>query len=379
MFEVIISSTTSNLKLQTTLTKMITPNPIIGTGLHAIGGISASACYLPFQGTKKWSWNSFWLVQSLFAWILMPALVGYLTVPDFFTILFNAPSGAFWGAFLLGAAYGFGGMSFGLAIGHIGYSLTYTISIGISAVLGTILPLTIFGGLTEYFSRPCGGIVLAGMVISVIGVGLCGWAGFKKEKDILALEGKSTTFNMKKGLFLTIVAGTLSAVFNISLEFGQPISDIAAQNGAGHFQGNAKLIVSTAGCYVVNLIWFVIASVRQGTFSDFSAKSGASVNVRFTNIILSAFAGTLWCFQFFFYGLGHVKMGNFQFVSWVLHMSMLIFFSYIVGVIMKEWKTVKKGTYMLLIVALLTLVLSFVITSYGSVKGEEIIQSASNK
>ena len=86
-------------------------------------------------------------------------------------------------------------------------------------------------------------------------------------------------------------------------------------------------------------------------------------------------AGTLWCLQFFFYGLGHVKMGNFQFASWVLHMSMLIFFSYIVGVLMKEWRQVKTKTYIILILGLLTLILSFCITSYGSYIGEQIINS----
>lgn len=84
----------------------------------------------------------------------------------------------------------------------------------------------------------------------------------------------------------------------------------------------------------------------------------------------TALAGTLWCGQFFFYGLGHVQMGKFQFISWVLHMSMLIFFSYIVGVIMKEWKSVSKPTYYILIFALIILVISFVIMSYGSYYGE---------
>jgi L-rhamnose-H+ transport protein len=86
----------------------------------------------------------------------------------------------------------------------------------------------------------------------------------------------------------------------------------------------------------------------------------------------SILAGTLWCMQFFFYGLGHVKMGNFQFVSWVLHMSMLIFFSYIVGLVMREWKKVSRKTYLILIIGLLTLIVSFCITSYGSYIGEQI-------
>lgn len=356
---------------------MVTPNPVIGTGLHAVGGISASTCYLPFHRTKKWSWGTFWLVQASFAWVIMPVVIGILTVPDFFYILSHAPKNALWGAFLLGAVYGFGGMSFGLAIRHIGYSLTYTIAIGISAVLGTIIPLSIFGGLVDYFARPGGGIVLFGMVLSILGVALCGWAGFKKEKDISTLEGKSLHFNMMAGLILAIIGGVLSGVFNVSLEYGQPIADLAADHGAEHFEGNAKLIVSTSGCFVVNFIWFIVAGIREKTLKEFTPKAGISTVNQLKNFIWSALAGSLWCFQFFFYGLGHVKMGSFKFASWVLHMSMLIFFSYIVGVIMKEWKKVKLDTYIVLIIALVTLVVSFVITSYGSVIGERAIQALS--
>jgi len=262
-------------------------------------------------------------------------------------------------------------MSFGKAIRQIGYSLTYTISIGISAVVGTILPLLIFGGLGLFFSKTGGTIVLSGMILSMLGVTVCGWAGFRKEKDLKedVSMGKNR-FNMRVGLFLTIVAGILSGVFNLSLEYGQPIADMAAQNGAGHFEGNAKMIISTSGCFAVNFVWFVIVAIRRKTLKEFLPNQQLSAKEVFRNWSWSALAGTMWCFQFFFYGLGHVKMGDFQFVSWVLHMSMLIFFSYIVGMIMKEWKTVKPKTYTLLIIGLVILVTSFCITSYGSYLGE---------
>ena len=104
---------------------MITPNPLIGTGLHAVGGISAASCYMPFEKVKNWSWNTFWIVQALFAWLIMPFVIGYFTVPNLFAVLREAPSSAFWSAFILGAAYGFGGLSFGYAIRNIGYSLTF--------------------------------------------------------------------------------------------------------------------------------------------------------------------------------------------------------------------------------------------------------------
>src|SRR5690606_13623675 len=142
-----------------------------------------------------------------------------------------------------------------LATRYIGYSLTYTISIGLSAVLGTLIPLLLQGSLETYFSSSGGGMIAAAMAIALAGVGLCGRAGFKKEKE----AGVQAGFNMRRGLLLTLVAGVLSAVFNLSLEYGQPIADLAARNGAGHFQGNAKLIVSTSGCFLVNFLWFTIA------------------------------------------------------------------------------------------------------------------------
>jgi L-rhamnose-H+ transport protein len=350
----------------------MTSNPILGTLLHAVGGASASTCYLPNHKTKQWSWGTFWLLQATFAWLLMPLLLGWLTVPGFFEVLQKSPSGAFWGAFLLGGVYGFGGMSFGYAIRNIGYSLTYTIGIGISAVLGTLTPIIMRGQVGEYFSRPGSGIVLIGMVLSVIGVSLCGWAGFKKESDLGELKN-SVHFNMTTGLTLAIIAGLLSAVFNISLEVGKPISDLAAHYGAGNFEGNAKMIVSTSGCFVVNLVWFVVLGIKDKSLKEFTKSSGIALEQRVKNTLWSALAGTLWCGQFFFYGLGHEQMGNFQFISWVLHMSMLIFFSYIVGLLMKEWKQVSKRTYLILILALITLFISSAIISYGSYYGEQMM------
>ena len=351
---------------------MMQSNPILGTALHAIGGMSASSCYTPQTKVKNWSWGTFWLVQAFFAWIFVPILAGWLTVPGFFGILQKAPSNVFWGAFLLGGLYGFGGMSFGFAIKYIGYSLTYTIAIGISAVLGTLTPLIIYGGLTDYFTRSGSAIIITGMLLSVAGVGLCGWAGFKKEDDLQKQTGQSVSFKMSTGLLLAIVAGVLSAVFNLSLEHGQPIADLAAKNGAGNFEGNAKMIVSTSGCFVVNFVWFIVLGIKQKTLNEFTVSEGLSGSRLLKNTLWSALAGTLWFVQFLFYGLGHVQMGNYRFISWVLHMSMLIFFSFGIGVIMKEWKNVSKNTYVTLIVALLTLVVSFVVMTIGSYIGEQM-------
>ncbi|MGB5665855.1 MAG: L-rhamnose/proton symporter RhaT, partial [Maribacter sp.] len=251
---------------------------------------------------------------------------------------------------------------------------TYTISIGISAILGTIVPLIMHGTLYEKFNGPGGYVIFLGMFLALIGIILCGVAGYRKENDLKAqkLEGtEPLTFNMRIGLTLTIIAGVLSAVFGISLEVGAPVAEIAGQNGAGHFEGNANLILSTGGAFVTNFVWFLVAGLKSGTLKEIVDIKGIGGKKYFLNFALSILSGALWYGQFFFYGIAHVKMGAYKFASWVIHMSMLIFFSYIVGLVMKEWTQVTKRTYMTLLLALGILIISFVVMTYGSMLGAE--------
>ena len=347
-------------------------NPIIGTMVHAVGGVAASTCYVPYQKVKKWSWDTYWLFQASFAWFIFPFLIGFLTVPNLMDVFGDAPLSVLINATLLGAVYGFGGMCFGFAIKHIGYSLTYTVSIGISAILGTIVPLIMHGTLAQKFYGPGGGVIFFGMFLALVGIVVCGIAGYKKENDIKLHQGTDTvptTFNIKKGLTLTIIAGVLSAVFGVSLEVGAPVAEIAGQYGAGNFEGNANLILSTFGAFITNLIWFTIAGFRHGTFKAFVDVKSIGRSNYLTNAGMSILSGALWYGQFFFYGIGHVQMGAYKFASWVIHMSMLIFFSYVVGILMKEWVMVTKKTYTTLILALGILIVSFVVMTYGSMLG----------
>ena len=351
-------------------------NPLIGTLIHAVGGIAASTCYVPYQKIKKWSWDTYWLVQASFAWFIFPFLIGFLTVPNLFNVFSDASSEVLINATLLGAIYGFGGMCFGFAIRHIGYSLTYTISIGISAILGTIVPLIMHGELSQKFNGPGGYTIFFGMGLALLGIIICGIAGYRKEKDLKnnnANGAEPLTFNMKKGLTLTIIAGVLSAVFGISLEVGAPVAEIAGTYGAGNFEGNANLILSTGGAFITNFIWFTVVGLKKGTLKEIIDVKGIGKKHFYLNLGMSILSGALWYGQFFFYGIGHVQMGAYKFASWVLHMSMLIFFSYIVGIVMKEWKQVTKRTNSTLVFALIILVVSFVIMAYGSQLGTDII------
>lgn len=114
----------------------------------------------------------------------------------------------------------------------------------------------------------------------------------------------------------------------------------------------------------------MVAGIRNKTIKELNPRNAGSSEGYTRNFLYSARGGSLWYIQFFFYGLGHVRMGKFMAASWVIHMSMLIFFSYIVGILMKEWKNLKRSIIVVLIAGLLVLLTSFIVMSIGTLQAE---------
>ena len=93
-------------------------NIFLGIALHAIGGLAAATCFVPQKGTKKWSYQSFWLLMCISSWLVMPLIVAYLTVPELAAVISETPMAVKVKMTVLGAAYGFGEMAFAMAIRH---------------------------------------------------------------------------------------------------------------------------------------------------------------------------------------------------------------------------------------------------------------------
>lgn len=350
-----------------------------GIALHALGGIAASTCYISQKGAPKWSWQTYWIVFCLTAWFLMPLIVSAITVPELLAVLREAPPAVAVKIALLGAAYGFGGMAFAVAIRHIGFSLTYAIAIGISAVFGTLVPAILNGTLIQNFQKPGGMVVLAGFIVSIIGVAVAGRAGFMKENELVTLEESKSTapkFDMKKGLGLVLLAGILSGIFGVAVAGGTEIDSIAIAHGAKEgFAGYAKYIFITGGTLITNLIWWGIVCVRKKTLNEFVKLEGGSGKLALY-YLMGIIAGVLWFGQFLFYEQGHVRMGDFKFISWGIHMAMLVFFSFGVGLVFKEWNGCSRKTLTVLITGLLVLIGSFGLITYGSWIGETVVDSS---
>ncbi len=349
----------------------ITPNPLLGVGFHSAGAAFAANCYSPQKYVKRWSWEIYWLAQASWCWLLWPFIGARLTIPNLGAVLSDAPKSAMVLSFLFGVAYGVGGMAFNVSIRYIGFSLTYSIAVGLSSILGTLVPPLIHGQFHEILSRTGSGWLLGGVAAGAAGIAMCGVAGHFKERDLDARQGTHAGFSLSKGLMLSLLAGVLSAVYGFALDAASPIADVAEQHGAGIWKGNVGYIFANTGAFVTSFIycaWLMRKNKSSGEFTRLrDGETGGSLRA---NYLLAFLTGSLWYGQFFFYNLGHVRLGkDYAFSSWAIHMIMLVLISNAVAIVFREWKGCGGRTKTTIGFGLVVLCAAVMFLTYGNYLG----------
>src|SRR5665647_1167697 len=200
-------------------------NPVAGILLIALGSIGAASFYVPFKKVKSWAWESYWITQGVAAWLIAPWLFAFIFIPtgELIPIIKESPASAKFMAMFFGALWGFGGLTFGLSIRYLGVALGQSIALGLCAAFGTLIPPMIAG--ENLFASTAGILTLAGVSIAVAGIAIIGYAGSLKSREMTEEEKKAAVkeFALKKGIFIAVFAGIMSACFNFGFESAKPI------------------------------------------------------------------------------------------------------------------------------------------------------------
>jgi L-rhamnose-H+ transport protein len=367
------------------------PNPFIGVLYHWIGGLASASNFIPFRGIRRWSWEIYWIIQGLAAWIIAPMVLSLLLVPHLFSILHEAPSASITYACVWGVMWGVGGLTFGLSIRYLGIALGYAIALGFCTAFGTLMPPIFSGQMSSILHETSGQVILAGVGVCMLAIAVSGLAGYSKEHEISSedrAEAGERDFSFGKGLAVAIFAGIMSSCFAYGLAAGKPIAEIArvqllAQHRLDLWQNLPVLVVVLWGGFLTNVLWSLFLIVKNHSFAQFAGAPGINPmgaagetpeegNPRLSgqtlvkNYILAALAGVIWYFQFFFYSMGQTKMGKYDFSSWTLHMASIIIFATLWGIALKEWKGTSPRTKALVALGLFLLVGSTVIVGYGN-------------
>ena len=333
---------------------------LIGLIIIAIGAFCQSSSYVPINKIKKWSWESYWIVQGLFAWLVFPVLGALLAVPEGHSLmeLYAADPKATMLTMLFGVLWGVGGLTFGLSMRYLGVALGQSIALGTCAALGTIMGpvlLNIFFPELNALQSLTAAVII-GVVVTLIGIAIIGVAGGMKSASLSEEEKKEAVkdFNFPKGLIIALLAGFMSGCFNVGLEFGKGIN--FGELTDPMFRTLPATLLVTIGGFVTNAIYCFYQNSKNHTWSDY--KMG---DVWGNNLLFCILAGALWYSQFFGLSLGRSFFeagGTMDTLAFCILMALNVTFSNVWGIILKEWKGTSKKAIAVLIIGLLVLIVS---------------------
>ena len=337
---------------------------ILSIILMAIGSACAASFYVPIKKVHGWSWESYWIVQGVFSWIVAPWIFALFTVPNLLAVLTGSPSGAVFYTVLFGMLWGVGGLTFGLSMRFLGVALGQSIALGFCAALGTLIPPIISG--QNLLGTHSGVLIVLGVSICIAGIAIVGYAGSLRSKNMSDEDRQKAIkeFALKKGLLIAVLAGVMSACFNFGIngipgfmDAGNVIQQVAAAQGTNPlFVANPVYIFVMFGGFLTNFAYYMYLNAKNKTFGDYLSVPS---NVLVSNLLFCLLGGTLWYLQFFFFGMGQSKLPAGMVVfGWSILMAMNILFSNVWGIILKEWKGAGRKTITVLVIGLVVLVLS---------------------
>ena len=338
-------------------------NTLIGLLIIAVGSLGQSSSYVPIKKVKNWAWESFWLVQGIFAWLVFPYLGALLAVPEGHTLgeIIASGDGAAWKALFYGVLWGVGGLTFGLSMRYLGVALGQSIALGTCSAFGTLIPAMIAG--TKLFEGK-GLILLISVSVAIAGIAVIGFAGSMRAQNMTDEQKKAAVkdFALGKGLLVALLAGVMSACFSLGIEAAAPIREAAIVMGTeALYAGLPAILIITVGGFITNAGYCLFQNVKNKTLKDYF---GVPANVFINNILFTALAGILWYSQFFGLELGKsfLTPGTVMMAfSWSILMSLNITFSNVWGIILKEWKGVKPVTIGVLVLGMGILIFSLII------------------
>ena len=333
-------------------------NIFIGLLIIAIGAFCQSSSYVPINKIKAWSWESYWIVQGVFAWLFFPLLGALLAVPSGESLfaMYAANPKASLLTILFGALWGVGGLTFGLSMRYLGVALGQSIALGTCSALGAILGPVFTGHAHDLTSS-----VIIGVVVTLVGIAIIGVAGAMKAAEIPGQarndgqesKGGVKEFNFGKGIAVALLAGFMSACFNIGLSFGEPLTWEATPD---IFKSLPATLLVTFGGFLTNAVYCFSQNAKNKTWGDYKQKS-----LWGHNLVFCALAGLLWYSQFFGLSLGKGFLRDYPTLitfSWCILMALNIVFSNVWGIILHEWKGASKKTIVVLVIGLAVLIFS---------------------
>jgi L-rhamnose-H+ transport protein len=347
-------------------------NPGMGVIIFMLGGLAGAIFYMPFKKVKNWAWESYWLVYAVVGLLIVPWVLALTTSPNVFAVLAAAPRKELIYCYVCGAAWGIGGLTWGLMIRYLGVGLGLAIGCGLCSAAGTIVPPILKGQFHQLVETTAGQVSLLGVLVSLVGIVLVGMAGISKESELSEEEKKKAVaeFNFKRGITVAIFSGLMSSAMSFGLQGGSQIEKLAMSTEpvtSITWKGMPVLVVVLLGGLTINLLWCLLLNFKNKTGGDYVKSQTPLLG----NFLFAGLAGAIWCSQFISFKTGEPAMGDLGYVGWAVLLASAIMFGSILGIFLGEWNGTSKRTRLRLATGLVLLGLSAGIAAYSGYIGQK--------
>jgi L-rhamnose-H+ transport protein len=327
-----------------------------GVALAALSGICNGLFTAPLRLPSTWKWENTWFVFIVVSCIAMPLCIVSESVPRGLQLIERSPHNTVFTALAFGFAWGFGAIAFGQSVQFLGVSIANSLVIGLSSALGSLVPLLLGG---PVILGPRLWVLMAGILAFLIGVALCGAAGWLRDKTE-ARETDQVRF-AARGYLFAIAAGIMSAIFNIGFTLALPIAQAGMRSGISQAAAtNCIWLLMLGAGSVPNLIYCALLMRKNQT----GRLLGRSMERAWP---LAIVMGLLWGGSIFLYGAAVPRLGNMgPSIGWPLSLAVGLAVANAMGLLLHEWRSAPQPAVMRMRWGLSTLFLAILLCSLSA-------------
>ncbi len=326
---------------------------VTGFLLVLLAAVMNGAYAIPMRFMSRWKWENIWLLWTVLSLWAIPVAMAWAAVPHPIDAYNQTSLASLLRMGLMGLLWGAGVLLLGMSFPLVGVAVGAAVGLGCAAAMGTVLPILYNG--TSMLQASTGVLVLLGVVMVLIGVGVCGFAGRARERH----QGTGTMIagHSLQGFLFAGVGGTLTAALNLALAAGDTITaSVAQQHPSSSAASIAVWLPVLLAGGIPGVVYTLTLLARNQTFGLFRARATGAYWP------LVVMMGLLWLGSIVVYGNGVTKIGALGLVvGWPVFMSGAVIASAAWGSLFGEWKNsgrtakVSMGTGVLCLMIAITI------------------------
>jgi L-rhamnose-H+ transport protein len=289
-----------------------------------VAGVLNGSFAVPLKKTQVWKFHHVWGVFSILAMVFLPWLGILAAVPSWRQTLAAIPNSQLASLFALGLVWGAASLLYGLAVDYLGVALGISIQLGLSIIVGSLVPLLTAQALRVESLRDIA--FFGGLVLMVLGVVVCARAGGSRPGQIAAARSRFRT-----GLIIAVLAGVGGPLLNVGIQYG-----IDVLRGVGRSAPQEQ--------WVAWAILLSAAAVTQSGYCLLRVAGARNANLFWAGRAhadagLVLVMSLIWAASIYFYASSVAALGRLgTSFGWPIFISLIVVTSNVWGVLLGEWR-----------------------------------------